>query len=87
MQDEPMKAKHQTICWLITAIQMLFSMGVSAQEEPMSISGVELLRRGEQVSITLQTSGKPIYELNENLKVRTLAVSYTHLTLPTILLV
>jgi tetratricopeptide (TPR) repeat protein len=76
MQDESMRAKHQTICWLITAIQMLFSMGVSAQEEPMSISGVELLRRGEQVSITLQTSGKPIYELNENLKVRTLVVKF-----------
>ena len=76
MQDESMRAKHQTICWLITAIQMLFSMGVSAQEEPMSISGVELLRKGEQVSITLQTSGKPIYELNENLKVRTLVVKF-----------
>ena len=42
----------------------------------MSISGVELLRKGEQVSITLQTSGKPIYELNENLKVRTLVVKF-----------
>ena len=42
----------------------------------MSISGVELLRKGEQVSITLQTSGKPIYELNENLKARTLVVKF-----------
>jgi len=71
-----MKAKYQTICWLITGIQILFSMGVNAQEEPMSISGVELLRKGEQVSITLQTSGKPIYELNENLKARTLVVKF-----------
>ncbi|MFZ8894005.1 MAG: tetratricopeptide repeat protein [bacterium] len=71
-----MKARYQTICWLITSILMLFPMSMNAQEEPMSISGVELLRKGEQVSITLQTSGKPIYELNENLKARTLVVKF-----------
>ncbi|MBT7204969.1 MAG: hypothetical protein HN867_16025, partial [Deltaproteobacteria bacterium] len=75
-----MKAKYQTICWLITSILMLFPMSVNAQEELMSISGVELLRKGEQVSITLQTSGKPIYELNENLKARTLVVKFRNTT-------
>ena len=71
-----MKAKFQTICWLIASILLLASVNVNAQEEPMSISGVELLRKGEQVSITLQTSGKPVYELNENLKARTLVVKF-----------
>ena len=71
-----MKAKFQTICWLIASILLLASVSVNAQEEPMSISGVELLRKGEQVSITLQTSGKPVYELNENLKARTLVVKF-----------
>ncbi len=46
-----MKAKFQTICWLIASILLLASVSVNAQEEPMSISGVELLRKGEQVSI------------------------------------
>ena len=55
---------------------MLLPMSMNAQEEPMNISGVELLRKGEQVSITLQTNGKPIYELNENLKARTLVVKF-----------
>ncbi len=45
-------------------------------QETLSITGVELLRKGEQVTVLLQMNGKPIYELNENLDARTLVVKF-----------
>ena len=71
-----MKAVRKTACWLGSYL-LLFPASLWAQaNEVLRITGVELLRKGEQVSIALQTSGKPVYELNENLSSRTLVVKF-----------
>ena len=60
---------------------LLFMGGIGleggAQEANLlTIDGVELLRRGKQVSLYMQMKGQPVYEISDNLPAKTLVVKF-----------
>ena len=54
---------------------ILPQMGTS-QGSPLLIQSVELIRRGQQVTVHLLTNGPPVYEVNENLPAKTLVIKF-----------
>ena len=54
---------------------ILPQQGIS-QGSPLLIQSVELIRRGQQVTVHLLTNGPPVYEVNENLPAKTLVIKF-----------
>ena len=59
---------------LLCLIWLVMPVLVSAQEEPVRVSAIELMRRGKQVSVHLRTSRSPVYEVAENLAAKTIVI-------------
>ena len=61
---------------LLCLIWLVMPFLVSAQEEPVRVSALELMRRGKQVSVHLRTSRPPVYEVAENLAAKTIVIKF-----------
>ena len=64
---------------LILSFLVLFGFQLrfaKSSENPLIIENLELLRRGKQISVSLITNNKPVYEITESLSSKTLVIKF-----------
>ena len=61
---------------LFSLIGSILPQQGTSQGSPLLIQSVELIRRGQQVTVHLLTNGPPVYEVNENLPAKTLVIKF-----------
>ena len=68
--------KFLRVLILFSLIGSILPQQGTSQDSPLLIQSVELIRRGQQVTVHLLTNGPPVYELNENLPAKTLVIKF-----------
>ncbi|MEK9834964.1 MAG: hypothetical protein VW777_05540, partial [Deltaproteobacteria bacterium] len=68
--------KFLRVLILFSLIGSILPQQGSSQDSPLLIQSVELIRRGQQVTVHLLTNGPPVYEVNENLPAKTLVIKF-----------
>ncbi len=68
--------KFLRVLILFSLIGSILPQQGTSQGSPLLIQSVELIRRGQQVTVHLLTNGPPVYEVNENLPAKTLVIKF-----------
>jgi len=68
--------KFLRVLILFSLIGSILPQQGTSQDSPLLIQSVELIRRGQQVTVHLLTNGPPVYEVNENLPAKTLVIKF-----------
>ena len=68
--------KFLRVLILFSLIGSILPKQGTSQDSLLLIQSVELIRRGQQVTVHLLTNGPPVYEVNENLPAKTLVIKF-----------